>query len=103
MNAPLTISDAFAALSFAGRNPSWAEFEKASPAERRAILARWNEIIAGPVQSWDHFNEIARCMGKRHRAFASVRQRYEEPRGFNGEQDFDGRQTGSMQPHEWGE
>ena len=33
-----------ASVSYAGRNPSWREYETAAPVERRAILSRWSQI-----------------------------------------------------------
>jgi hypothetical protein len=39
-----TMADAFADAAFKDRNPSWQEFVIGSPAERRAIKRRWNEI-----------------------------------------------------------
>ena len=36
-------------LSYAGRNPSWAEYEKSSPCDRRAIERRWREIANSPL------------------------------------------------------
>jgi hypothetical protein len=44
MNVAAAFGQALASLSYAGRNPSWREYAEGSPAERRAILSRWNEI-----------------------------------------------------------
>ena len=37
-------AQAFAALSFKGRCPSWKEYENGSPAEQRAIIERWAKL-----------------------------------------------------------
>ncbi len=39
-----TLADKFCDLKYAGRNPSMAEYSNASPAEKRAIVRRWQEI-----------------------------------------------------------
>lgn len=38
------LTEMFNRVAVQNRNPTWAEFEKASPAEQRAIVARWQEI-----------------------------------------------------------
>lgn len=40
----MNVSDLISALSYAGRNPSWSEYEKAAPVDQRAIVARWWDI-----------------------------------------------------------
>ena len=48
-----TLADALATLTFKNRNPTWAEYEKASPCDQRAIAARWKEISeAGWQPDW---------------------------------------------------
>jgi hypothetical protein len=52
-------------LSYAGRNPTWAEYEQGSPSERRAILSRWLEIQKGPL-----CDDWAAAVGRYGRALA---------------------------------
>ena|SRR5690348_18400489 len=38
------LGDILTGISFAGRNPSWREYETGTPAEKRAIVKRWSEV-----------------------------------------------------------
>lgn len=56
-------------LQFVGRNPSWLEYEIGSPAERRAILARWQEIRDQPIlreADWSEWTKAAARLGRAH-------------------------------------
>lgn len=48
-------AQAFAALRFKDRLPSWQEYKMGSPAEQRAIIERWKELSdtkADVTQDW---------------------------------------------------
>jgi hypothetical protein len=51
MNQFTPLNTFLAGLSYAGRNPSKQEYLDGSPAQKRAIIARWEEIRAKQVQS----------------------------------------------------
>src|SRR5688572_4724144 len=62
------LGQALASLSYAGRNPSWLEYAEGSPAEQRAIIARWLEIQkAGLSDDW------AAAVGRYGRALSMQR------------------------------
>jgi hypothetical protein len=62
-------AESISAMSFTGRTPSWAEYASGAQCEQRAILARWNEIIATPFTTPAGGLEVARCIGMRNRTF----------------------------------
>lgn len=68
MNAPFGLAEAFSYLSLGNRNPTWGEYEASAPCDQRAILARWQEIIATPCNDFADLIEVAKAMGRRGRA-----------------------------------
>jgi hypothetical protein len=73
MNFHQSFSQHLASISYAGRCPSFAEFENGSPAEKRAILERWLEIQrAGFSDDW------AAAVGRYGRAMAKRRASSDE-------------------------
>jgi len=71
MNTALALANTLAAVAIAGRNPDWQEFENSSPADQRAIVARWREIVATNPKSLDDewWNDNwPRAYGRLHRA-----------------------------------
>jgi hypothetical protein len=53
MNFHQSFSQHLASLSYAGRCPTWNEYEQGAPVEQRAILDRWLEIQrAGFSDDW---------------------------------------------------
>ena len=61
-------AQAFAALRFKDRCPSWNEYETGSPAEQRAIIERWSEIRLSQPQTDAQWAEWTAAVGRSNRA-----------------------------------
>lgn len=71
--AALSLNDAICTAQYADRFPTFAEYEEGSPAERRAIMSRWQEIFNRQHNNWIEFGEGAQALGRWCRALRESR------------------------------
>jgi len=106
----MTLADTLAQLAVANRNPSWLEYKHSSPAEQRAIVARWKEIASAPAGSFDDISDYAKVNFKIALAFHGAaewpeRKSAHMPETFRAKDDvqWDYDMCGSRQNSEYGE
>ena len=110
MNAPLTLSDAFADMDVANRCPTAAEYKAASPCMRRAIYRRWLALSKGkhdpkqgyfcscPACSMKRLHEQREHYEKQEAARREFQNYVDEPPGG----DWNDEHPGGMRSWEWG-